>query len=51
MQIADIKGGPVMKAFSEKLVDWQLEFPNGTKEEAEAFVKDIAEGVKAEFTE
>jgi tRNA nucleotidyltransferase (CCA-adding enzyme) len=45
------KGGPAMKAFTDRLVDWQLEHPGGGKEEAEAFVRSIAEEVKAGFKE
>ena len=40
-----------MKAFTDRLVDWQLEHPGGAKEEAEAFVRSIAEEVKAGFKE
>ena len=46
MQTANVKGGPVMKAFTERLIDWQLENPEGTVEEASAFVRDIADEVK-----
>ena len=51
MQTAGCKGGPVMKAFSEKLVDWQLANPEGTAEQARAFVASVAEATKAEFAE
>jgi tRNA nucleotidyltransferase (CCA-adding enzyme) len=51
MQIAKCKGGPVMSSFSERLVDWGLEHRDGTKEQAAAFVAEIAEQVKAEFAE
>ena len=51
METAGCKGGPVMKAFSEKLVDWQLANPEGTPEQARAFVASVAEATKAEFAE
>mmetsp|Transcript_291 Transcript_291/g.993 ORF Transcript_291/g.993 Transcript_291/m.993 type:complete len:540 (+) Transcript_291:99-1718(+) len=51
MQIAKCKGGPVMSSFSERLVDWGLEHRDGTKEQAAAFVAEIADQVKAEFAE
>ena len=35
-----------MKAFTERLIDWQLENPEGTVEQASAFVRDIADEVK-----
>ena len=46
MRTANVKGGPVMKAFTERLIDWQLENPEGTVEQASAFVRDIADEVK-----
>jgi tRNA nucleotidyltransferase (CCA-adding enzyme) len=51
METAGCKGGPVMKAFAEKLVDWQLANPEGTAEQARAFVASVAEETKAEFAE
>ena len=51
METAGCKGGPVMKAFAEKLVDWQLANPEGTAEQARLFVASVAEETKAEFAE
>jgi tRNA nucleotidyltransferase (CCA-adding enzyme) len=51
METAGCKGGPVMKAFAEKLVDWQLANPEGPAEQARAFVASVAEETKAEFAE
>ena len=51
MRTAGCKGGPIMKAFSEKLVDWQLANPKGTAEQARAFVASVAEATKAEYAE
>ena len=47
METAGCKGGPVMKAFAEKLVDWQLANPEGTAEQARAFVASVAGAIAA----
>lgn len=43
--------GPVMKVLTERLIDWQLEHPGGTEEEATAHLLSVSEKIIAEFVQ
>ena len=41
------KGGPALGKLNEMLVDWQLEHPEGTEEQATAYLRDVGPAVLA----
>ncbi|OAP15026.1 hypothetical protein AXX17_AT1G23780 [Arabidopsis thaliana] len=42
MQIAELKGGSrLIREWQQKLLTWQLAYPNGTAEECKEWMRDI----------
>ena len=43
--------GPVMKVLTERLIDWQLENPEGGEAEATAFLASVSEKIVGEYVQ